>query len=517
MIDRRVDLYHSGKVWMVLAGLVVAGYILWQISNSIAAGSYTGAILIGAVFVAFFVGGRIADDWRQGVYFFIGWLLFEDLIRKYLGNSMYIYFTKDVLVGVTYGAFLTTRKREERRQPFHPPFRLALGAFVLLGFAQVFNPLSPSIFYGLLGLKLYFYYAPLMFVGYAMMRSEDDLRRFMVTSMIFAGVISIVGIVQAIVGLDFLNPHSGSDIEQLGHLSRMTHSGIEVPRPPAVFVSEGRFTEYLVLAFILALGTAGYLLLRPGRGRKIVFSAVALVSLAATLSGGRGAFMQVAGFSLLLSALILWGAPPDLASAYRLFKAISRSFILVAVLVSLSLMIFPNVIGARLAFYQESALPGSEYSEVGTRMWSYPVEELGRALDDPVYLTGHGIGTASLGMQYVSRILEVPPSTLGVESGFGELILELGILGPILWLLWTGSLVFAGFKVAMQVKGTWAFPVAISILSFAFLLLFISIWGGFVPYQNFVNNAYFWLLTGILFKLPVLVKQDPGALRGSSA
>jgi len=73
---------------------------------------------------------------------------------------MYVYFAKDVLVGVTYLSFLSSTSGKET-QGFRPPFRYALGVFVLLGLVQVFNPFSPSIFYGILGLKLYFYYVPL--------------------------------------------------------------------------------------------------------------------------------------------------------------------------------------------------------------------------------------------------------------------------------------------------------------------------------------------------------------------
>ena len=508
MIDRRVDISQSGKVWIVLAGLAVLLYVLWQLSHSIVAGSLRSAILLGAVFVAFFVAARIAGDWSSGVYLFFVWLLFEDLVRKYMGNNMYIYFAKDALVAVTYASFLVARRYEERRtKPFHPAFRFALGAFVIFGFVQVFNPLSPSIFYGLLGLKLYFYYIPLMFVGYAMVRKEDDLRRFLVVTMGLAGVISLLGIIQAVAGLNFLNPRSGADIDELGHLTRVTHSGLAVARPPSVFVSAGRFTDYLSLAFIVGFGAAAYLLLRPGRGRKLVFPALGLVALATTLAAGRGAFMQMLGISLVLCACMLWGAPPDVGSAYRLFKAFRRSFVLVAVLVSLSVFFFPDVIGARLTFYRETAVPGGQYSEVGERMWDYPVAQLKAALSDPDRLIGHGIGTASLGAQYVTRLTGAPPSNLGVESGFGNLILELGLLGPILWIVWASSLLFAGFTTTLRLKGTWAFPVAISIFMFAFSLLFITMWGTNVEFEDFISNAYLWFLVGVMFRLPDLVKQ----------
>jgi hypothetical protein len=50
--------------------------------------------------------------------------------------------------------------------------------FVWFAAAQLFNPGASSLFYGILGLKLYFLYVPLMYLGYALMDSEQDLRRF---------------------------------------------------------------------------------------------------------------------------------------------------------------------------------------------------------------------------------------------------------------------------------------------------------------------------------------------------
>src|SRR5437764_13138481 len=43
---------------------------------------------------------------------------------------------------------------------------------------QTFNPASTSLIFGVLGLKLFFYYVPLLFVGYALLNSEEQLRRF---------------------------------------------------------------------------------------------------------------------------------------------------------------------------------------------------------------------------------------------------------------------------------------------------------------------------------------------------
>lgn len=513
MIGHRVEISQNSKVWAVLTGLAVLVYVLGKLSASIAAGSFQTAFLVGALFIAFYVVGRIAGDWRNGVYCFFSWLLFEDLLRKYLGNNMYVYFGKDVLVGVTYVSFLAACARRDTGL-FRPAFRFSLGAFFLLGLVQVFNPLSPSIFYGLLGLKLYFYYIPLMFIGYAMLRHEDDLHRFLAMTMGLAGVIALIGIIQAIAGVDFLNPHSGADIEELSHVVRFTSTGIQVPRPTSVFVSDGRFGQYLILAFILGLGTAGYQLLRKSRGAWITFPVVAILVVAAVVSGSRGAFVLTAISALVLSAGMLWGAPNWLREGTLLVKAIRRSLVFVALALALALMIFPNVVGARWALYRETLSPESPEFEAGDRAWDYPVSELLKAFADPDWVMGHGIGTASLGSQYVTRIVGVPATDLAVENGFGTMILELGVVGPILWLMWSLSLIFAASKVVRKLKGTWAFPVAASILWFAFDLLIVATWGGIGEFENFVLNAYFWLLVGVLFRLPDLVHQPSGEVAG---
>jgi hypothetical protein len=352
-----------------------------------------------------------------------------------------------------------------------------------------------------------------MFVGYAFLRNELDLRRLLFVSMGAAGIIALIGILQSIIGLDFLNPKGGADIDDLGHLTRFTPSGVAVPRPPSVFVSDGRFAEYILLAFILGLGTVGYLLLRGKGGRKLVFPCVGLVALASVMSGGRGCFVYAVATALFIPAGMLWGAPPRSGEAYRLFKAIRRTFIAVALSLAMAAVLFPKEIGAPLSFYRETVSLDSRDSETLNRTWDYPLGNFLVAFSDREWVMGHGIGTASLGVQYVSHLLGEPAPRIGVESGYGTLITESGILGLTLWLLWTIVFIFSALKVMLRLKGKPTFPIALAIVWFSFLLLFTFTWGSMVVYQNFVLNAYFWLLAGILFRLPTLEPDTPAELR----
>ncbi len=485
---------------------LLALYFAWKMGGWIA-DEDMGTVTLS--FLAVIVAGiavRIVRDWRSGFYLFLVWLLFEDLIRKYLGNNMYIYFAKDVLVLFTCLSLFVAIRRG-REPAFRPPFLLSLTVFFWLAVLQVFNPHSPSVLYGLLGLKMYFYYVPLMFVGYALMRNDEDLHRFLIANMALAGVISVLGIIQGIVGPGFLNPATlAPEIRELGTLERESPiSHIRISLPTATFVSTGRFAWYLILAWILTLGTAGYLLLHSRRGRKLAFPAVGLVAVAAMLSGSRGAVVYCAASAVVLAAGFLWGAPWRWRHAHRLWKAIRRSAIVAALSLAVFVFFFPTAIGSRWAFYSETLSPESSSSEVAWRTWDYPIQNLMLAFTDQNWIVGNGIGTASLGVQYVSAFLGEFPPQLGVESGYGALIVELGILGPVLWLVWTTSLLIAAWKIVLSLKETPLFPLGFAIFWFIFVLLVPFTYGGFQAFQNYVYNAYLWLLIGVLFRLPSLL------------
>ena len=90
---------------------------------------------------------------------------------------------------------------------------------------------------------------------------------------------------------------------------------------------------------------------------------------------------------------------------------------------------------------------------------------------------------------------------IGVESGYGQLVLELGILGLFLWIALATAISLSAWKAAKLLKGSPWFPIAFAIFWYAFLLAIPMSYYGFIAYQDFILNAYFWLLLGILFRL----------------
>ncbi len=448
------------------------------------------------------------NDWRTGLFMFFIWLLFEDLSRKYLGNGMIFFFGKDVLAAITYASFFKAKAKKQVAW-FNPPFMAPLLIFFGLALVQVFNTASPSVFYGLLGLKLYFYYVPLMFIGYALVDTGRDLERALIYNIVPGLAIAILGIIQSIVGLTFLNPEDlNPEFRALGNLTRespITH--LAVPAPTSVFVSSGRFAWYMIVLSILAVGCQAYLLLTRRRRAAWGFLGVGVTIVAAMQSASRSSIMYTLISVLVLSAGFLWGAPWRWGQGQKLVKAIRRSLLIGAAGLFLMVQLFPKAIGANYAFYAETLDPTSSASELHNRAIDYPLGNFQLAFEHDRWPVGYGTGTSSLGMQYVSKFLNAPPPATWVENGWGVLILEMGILAPFLWLFWGGAILFYGWRVVRQLRETVYFPVGLSILWYAFLLLFPFTYMGMAPYQNYVMNAYFWLLIGILFRLPELSRK----------
>jgi hypothetical protein len=499
-------------------GLLVLAAI-WELASWIVAGSNQSLIMFGLSFVVLALVVHILNDWRSGVLLFLLWLLFEDLARKYLGNSMTVYFAKDFLVGIAYLSFYFAKRRKEV-EFFKPPFLVPLGLFFALAVVQIFNPNSPNVLYGFLGLKLYFYYVPLMYLGYAMLNRPADLERVLKVSLIGGTVICGLGIAQSVLGVGFLTPQdTASELYDLSHLTRyspVTHQAIFAPS--SVFVSAGRFSFYLVLLWTLTLGALGYLLLSRRLAVKYGYLGLGVVTVAVMTSGTRTPFVFVGGSALIMTAAFLWGAPWRWGQGHRMVKALRRGFLFGGLALILMVQVFPKAIGGNWAFLSETLSFGGQGSDLANRAWDYPIQNLMGAFGGN-WILGNGTGTNSLGMQYVSRFLGTPPPDYAVESGYGGLDVEMGILGVVLWLVWVAVLLWQGWKVVRSLRATVYFPIAFAIWWYAVEGLVLLMYFGMQAYQDYVNNAYLWLFVGVLYRLPKLAEMPqpvpiPKHLRG---
>jgi hypothetical protein len=502
------DFFHSSRrnlLAVVLTALAAYACAHLIIEDSLSTSYYVGLAVLGIVALV-----AILKDWRRGVYLFVAWIAVEDLIRKYLGNNMIIYFAKDVLVVVLYFSFFMAR-RATLKKLYRPPFLIPFLVFFWYCVLQAFNPASTSIFYGLMGLKLCFLYAPLLFVGHALVDSEKEMRRFFFFNSVLILVVAGFGIVQSILGHTFLNPEVvQEDIRGLSTLYRASPiTGLVAYRPTSFFVSAGRFQNFLVISWILALGFGGFLLMRKQPGRLIAFTTVGILAAASMLTASRGVFLWNLASAMVIAPAVIWGTSWSGGQRIKVMRAIQRAAVFVAIALTFLVGVFPQEAASRLAIYIETLSPSSSASELATRSWGYPLQNFAAAFDYPRWPYGYGIGTASLGVQYVARIMHAPPMHIGVENGYGQLVIELGIAGLLLWILLAFAITLFAWRVTKNLKGTVWFPIGFAIFWYIFLMAFPLSFYGFIAYQDFVMNAYFWLTLGILFRVSEFPRNLP--------
>ncbi|HET8966537.1 MAG TPA: hypothetical protein VFN20_10005 [Candidatus Acidoferrum sp.] len=501
---------------VLLLGGILGAYLTSQL---VLQDDRKGLALIALGFAGLAFALKILNNWRQGLYLFFGWLFFEDFARKYLGNNMVIYFAKDFLVILVYLSFWAARRRRKDIATFKPPFLVPLLIMVWFAVGQVFNPGSPSIFYGLLGLKIYFLYVPLMYLGYALIDSELELRRFFMLNAALLFIVGGLGIAQSIIGPTFLNPGTlQEEIRELSTLYRMSPiTGQMAYRPTSLFVSTGRFQNLIIASWMIIVGFGGYLLLRSKKGRPIAFTAIGVLAGAAVMSTSRGVVMWCGGSTLVIVAAFLWGAPWKQREVARVFRSVQRVALLGGLMILLLAVIFPEEVGSRFAIYSETLSPYSSASELAFRTRDYPLKNFLAAFNTPRWPYGYGTGTSSLGIQYVARIFHAPSTGVAVENGYGQLVIEMGILGLLLWILLGVSICASAWKVVKRLRGSPWFPLAFVIFWFAFMVFFPIGYNTLSFYQDFLVNTYLWLLLGILFRLPQLALSAQFSLGTSRA
>src|SRR5258706_490212 len=299
------DFFHnSGRSLLTMALIGLAAYecATLIVEDNLLTLYRVGLVVLGlAAFVA------ILKDWRKGVYAFVAWIAVEDLIRKYLGNNMIVFFAKDFLALALYLSFFVARRST---------------------FTKLYRP------------------------------------PFLITFFVFAG----------------------------------------------------RFQNFLLVSWILALGFGGFLLMRKQSGRLLGFTTVGIVAAASLLTASRGVILWVIASAMVIAPAVIWGASWAGQQRIRVMRAVQRAAVFVAIALTILVGIFPQEVASRLAIYTETLSPSSSKSELGSRSWNYPLQNFVAAFDYPRWPYGYGIGTASLGVQYAARIRHAPPLNVGVES-----------------------------------------------------------------------------------------------------
>lgn len=430
--------------------------------------------------------------WWTGLALFFGWLPFEDLVRKFAGNDIRVYFVKDLLLILALIG-IAPRLKGCWREPLGKLWWPTMAVFaVALVFSLPSALVSPAL--PLIGIRVRFFYALLFPIGVYLASDRERLRRATTPLAVLGASVCAIGIAQTLIGPEFLNPSEAEAAPLLNNLVVVKNVGdSEVVRPSGPFADVSRFASMTIVS--LTLGLCAFRLADTSRRRQLGALAIVVSLAAAFATGSRTSLLvclPLAAFGFLFTG--------------RHGLRRSRSTLL---LFAAGLVIAGVVAGGAVSeessqrsdFYAETINPNSENFEIGSRLATYAGAAAG-GLRDGGYV-GRGTGTESTGKQY----LDVDAEQSGAESGWGSVGAEWGVLGLGVWCVWVYLWIRRAIAAARQERDTPAAPTTAIIAFYVGVLLVIMFSFGANFFDNYISNIFFWLLSGVAFAVPAPLRR----------
>lgn len=447
------------------------------------------ALLVGTAAVAALP--LLLRRWQWALGSLLVWLVVEDLVRKLAGNELLVYLVKDLLLLIAVVAVAASPRARGLWRSTTGWTRWALYALGTWALVMAVPSALVDVRVPLVGLRLNFLYVPLVVAGALIASERSSLRRWLLGLSGLGAISSALGLVQAAVGPAFLAP----PVPVRGLKNLVLIRGNEVSgslyRPTGTFVDPGRFASMALVALAVSLAA---LLVTRGRRRWVAAVCVGVNGAAVLATGQRSAFVLAVALTGLAALARRWGGTRHLLHDAAVVAA--------AVLLGLAALgtLLPGAFSNRAAWYRTTLDPRLDTNEWSFRWRSYSTATVGGLRAGGLF--GRGTGTESLGLQYLYP--GTPPDEAGyrVEGGYASVAVEWGVVGLALWLLWSLAWVGRQWTRIRRVRGDPVAAAGLLLLGWVVGLLFLQFAIGLQSFQNYLANAYFWLLSGVVLSLP---------------
>ena len=362
-----------------------------------------------------------------------------------------------------------------RSHPLLPPF-LALAAYLLL---QIVNPEAPFV-RSVFGLRSWLMYTAFVFVGYAGYRGLDQIERLYRVLVLLGVVTSAYGIWQwrqGPAGMAALGGQYASYAETYGLMPWETTEGGPIFRAISTFTSATSFALNTALPILVAAS----LVLSPRArwaGKLLAAAAIAFMGGAMATSGSRFGPAFLVGAVLVIGALY--------GSARILVLAVPLALLGVE-------------IGAAITMDSMSAR-FLTLLEPDTYFWKWFNPLVGGFMIGVDYPFGKGLGYAAGLPTFADAdaLRDLPAgSTNTIDSGYGMVAAELGVIGLPIFLWFAVTVGIAGLRAwrALPVASRAMFLMpAVWAVIFPVFTLFAA------PHASLPTSAYVWLLIGMFLR-----------------
>jgi hypothetical protein len=450
----------------------------------------TGHGLLAASFVAGLGGLVLAlRSWRASLFGLLIYIPFSGvpIILSYPDTHLAVLLKDVFFIIPAYIGFFAWASTHRVRIVFPgaPMIPLLLLALLVLG--QTLNPLLPNLLVGAIGVKVWLFYIPLYFLGYHLVRDRRDLSRLLAVMSVSAVLPLVVGIMEA-----FLIKGGHADIvyRWYGDAASAVSQGFAqfdyagggtLRRVSSTFSFVAQY--YLFAASIVVVTYAWWRGVLADTKHSKLGRLLWLLAIAATfLSGARGAFLLIPVLVLLIVAFD-HGTGVQLSG--RLLAPIAALVASVAALGAAT----PAVIGATL---KTGAL---EFESIF-------VEGFRQAIDTT--WLGLGTGADTNATRYAYSDPELLESVAGTwqESWWVKVVLELGVPGLLLVCLLFTIIIWRALHDHRTLHDPRLRAISAAFIAFLIWNLIYGLKGQYLDLDPV--NVYFWLLMGVLAKLPAL-------------
>ncbi|MEH2351048.1 MAG: hormogonium polysaccharide biosynthesis protein HpsL [Nostoc sp.] len=445
---------------------------------------------------------------RQALYAFIIYVPVGGTITYYLGSSPILQLAKDAFyVPALIGLWQTCRKQGLPLiipQGIKIPLYIVLGCSILtlifVNGGQQFNPPSVGLLekaekeiplgMGILGLKVFLGYVPLLGCAYYLIRDKRDflfLSRLQIVLILVCCVLGFIqylllltGICKGTRGLEG-NALFVTSLEARCYFGgALLYSPEEgVIRLPGTFVAPWQWAWFLISSTFFTFAT-GFADPSP-LWRVLGLGSLVAVFINAVISGQRIALALVPicfGILLLLTGQI---------GNLKRFIPIGIGL---ALILGIAMVTNPAVVQERTESFTSrwDASPPQDFIV-------QQFEENWKNVDGPL---GSGLGRATNSARAMGK-------TKLVETYYPKVLFEVGIVGVLAFLSLVTTLTIIGFKTYRSIKNRNFRSYGAALWVF---ILFISYNTYYYPLDVDPVAVYYWFFAGVLFKLPELEKQD---------
>lgn len=461
-----------------------AGAAALGIFTGVATATGHGAVVLGLVLLtAAFAVGLV--NWRWSVYGLLLYLPFSGipslLLYPHKGPGV---LAKDFLfVLPAYAGFFGAYVAQRKRIVFDgaPIPMLALVAAIVI--LQTFNPSIPSMLVGLIGLKVWLFYVPLLFLGYHFVRSREDLDRMLWLMCLAAIVPAAIGIIEAILiyggkSAFVYSLYGDAAAEATQGFAGIAVGGSVLRRVPSTFTFVFQYAMFATAMVAIAHAAWRGSPRRRGLLRPAVYG---LMILAAFLSGSRFVFVTVPLMVMFISALE------------------GRSWLRSAGVLA----------GAVTALLLASSVIGTGFVELFGHLASHTVQQFDlivvKGVREALNVTwiGLGSGTDTIASRYATDRSQLFANIGGwQESWWVKAWLELGIIGLVAVTILLGGILRRAFAGHRRLRDPKLRTISAAIIAMLCVALFSGIKQQYMDLDPL--NVYFWLFTGVLMKIFVL-------------